>query len=62
MTPKNRFTTEPVSKGRIFEVSYGSIKPKKDSAGLRSFLTIDHYNIGLIAKQDKSEFSKRLVI
>ena len=51
---KNRFTTEPVSRGRVFEISYRSIKLKNDSAGLWLFFTIDHYRISKILPLDAS--------
>ncbi len=51
-TPKKRFTTEPVSRGRVFEVSYEFIKLKNNPAGLRPFFTIDHYKTSKIPPLD----------
>ena len=50
---KKRFTTEPVCRERIFEVSYRSIKSKKDSAGLRPFSVVNHQKTPKILPLDR---------
>ncbi len=49
---KNRFITEPVTRGGVFEVSYEFMKLKNDSAGLRPFFTIDHCKTSKIPPLD----------